>query len=197
MRHNRAQMEQQVIEMYRAGTGINQIKAEFDIYDPQLYTILARHGVAMRQQPSHLDEEQAAAIVTDYLDGLSLKEIMVKYEVHTPRIYTLLRRAGYVPGRIKTNTPKSGAMYDIIQRLYDEGASIADIVANTGCSTATIYRYLTNSGRELRNSKEVKGLGPERMLDILARLEAETRAEIAARDDSMAAAATELATTGG
>lgn len=149
------EVKQQCIAMYKEGATLASIRGELELYDGQIYAILAAEHIELRrpinESPKDIDVEEFA---TDYFAGMPIMQICHKYGISINKFYSLAeklklpRRNLY--GRVTKETSEK------VLALDDQKLPIYKIAVECGISSATVYKILDENGRPRRRSRDTE-----------------------------------------
>lgn len=128
-------------EMYRQGSPLREVAAEFGVSPRIIRLHLIRFGVVMRPvgAPAKAD---TAAMADAYAKGQTLQEVADAYGVHRTAVLFRFERAGIKrrkQGRVSPHREE-------IARLRSEGVRWVDIAKTIGISTGAVHMVARRMG---------------------------------------------------
>ena len=140
--------EKIVLERYKAGETIQQIKEETGLGEKKIYEIL-HCSSAVRNRNKKIDNETKDKIHFDFINGLKPKDIAEKYKIEEGTVRRFLKEYGITFERVAHNKTDEKIKNKIVAE-YSDGLNICELHEKYGFGTTTIARWVNEAG-EMRS----------------------------------------------
>lgn len=146
-----------IIEMYRTGQGVNEIKNSLEIKDYIIVQCLKREGIyegtrSKQIAPNSLIKKIDKAVdylLEQYTDGVSIKELAYTYNITEAMVYNRIKKhPSYAPIRtrlksaVKDRIQKVEADIDYLLEQYANGVELKQLAKQYNVSPSVIYSRL-------------------------------------------------------
>lgn len=153
------EVRDEVAEMHKAGMTVAEISAELELSMPTVYKTHAALDLVPNKKkrqtgPSlaSLKPEQAEEFIERYEAGEVATKLLADYGLNYPQMYTLLDMMGVTPRskRPGLKEAREKQLEHAIQLYIESGATIAEIVAETGVHQPVLHREIRLRGIPMR-----------------------------------------------
>lgn len=149
-----------IIEMARAGLGVNVIAAEIQLAPSTVYRILSENDVDLKRYAresfrSWTPEEKDEFLARYYDLSVPILALLDQYHMTHPQLYTLLGEMG-LPARTKRPEvvdAKAAALEHALDLYQNTTLTIAEIFAETGVHQPTLHAEIRARDIPLRKPR--------------------------------------------
>jgi transposase-like protein len=161
-----AEIQQEGVYMVQEGLSVAEAAAELGISETYLYQLLNRAGVELpgwrgnKTILSLISDEVKEELVAVWLAKEAPMSVLLnKYGLSYNMLYRILREQGVdVGGEIQAASDMRQERMEQAIKMYEEGAKLWQIKAETGVHQPVLHRELHMRGTELRRKrKKAKG----------------------------------------